>query len=131
MSRQELELALTGYVDHAQAITSEIVLHVLQPTLDLHEIRDKLAAIRAATDDAQMALTTYYLDNEAYRAQPQHWYFTFGAGHDQAGRYVKLHGTFADARLRMVELFGTRWSQQYPSAEEAGVAQFGLVELLP
>lgn len=63
------------------------------------------------------------------------WYFTFGHGHtDTDGaplrdRYVKIPGTAREARLRMIEVFGTAWSHQYSTAEAAGVTQYGLTEL--
>lgn len=63
------------------------------------------------------------------------WYFTFGQGHTDIDgaplrdRYVVIPGTAHQARARMVELFGRRWSHQYSSAAAAGVTQYGLTEL--
>ena len=41
------------------------------------------------------------------------WYFTFGCGQQHAGRYVKIWGTLMDARDRMFERYGAKWSFQY------------------
>lgn len=64
------------------------------------------------------------------------WYFTFGHGqyHPDGrhllGWYVKIPAeSAAAAKEEMVRLFGQRWSSQYDSADDAGVAQFGLTEL--
>lgn len=59
----------------------------------------------------------------------QDWYFTFGSGHEQSGRYVKIYGVFEEARAEMVRRYGTKWSMQYASAEDAGIQQWNLTEL--
>ena len=61
----------------------------------------------------------------------QDWYFTFGYGHDPEGRpgavsYAVFHGTYGEARAKMVERFGTKWAFQYESAEAAGVERWNL-----
>lgn len=60
---------------------------------------------------------------------PQDWFFTFGAGQEHDGGYVRIYGTQAGARAAMVEAFGTAWSFQYRTAERAGVEEFGLFEV--
>ena len=57
------------------------------------------------------------------------WYFTFGQGHGLERRYGHIHGTFMEARLEMIRRYGLRWCGQYPSADAAGVTEFGLVEI--
>lgn len=42
------------------------------------------------------------------------WVFTFGCGHTYAGYYVKIKGTYAEAREKMVEKYGIKWAFQYP-----------------
>ena len=65
---------------------------------------------------------------------PRDWYFTFGfahhanSGESLAHRYVHIHGTFDEAREEMMRRFGHNWGFQYPSAEAAGVGEFGLRE---
>ena len=59
----------------------------------------------------------------------QDWFFTFGVGQGYAGRYVKIYGTHTSAREEMYSKHGDKWSMQYPSAEDAGIKQFGYVEL--
>lgn len=47
----------------------------------------------------------------------QYWYFTFGCGQEHGGKYVKIKGTFASARYRMVEKYEDKWSMQYSEKE--------------
>jgi hypothetical protein len=77
------------------------------------------------------------------------WYFTFGAAHRGYAqspntntnlgavkgfrlddRYVRVWGTYLDARERMHEVFGSVWSHQYDSPQAAAVGQCGLTELV-
>ena len=41
------------------------------------------------------------------------WIFTFGAGHVNAGHYVKIDGNYNTARDTMNNLFGDKWAFQY------------------
>lgn len=41
------------------------------------------------------------------------WYFTFGFGHAHANGYVKIHGTYSEARAEMNRRYGGRWAFQY------------------
>ena len=63
------------------------------------------------------------------KREEQDWVFTwgFGQGHDNC--YIVIHGTFASARDRMVELYGNKWGFQYPDKESAGVDRFHLEEI--
>jgi hypothetical protein len=70
----------------------------------------------------------------------QDWIFTFGGGHwhpltgeSLVNRYVVIAGTCDSSRELMVRIFGQAWSNQYASAEDAGVGRFGLrpVDLPP
>lgn len=62
------------------------------------------------------------------------WIFTFGFGHVATGevplrnRFVRIRGTFEEARTEMVRRFGRTWAFQYPSEDEAGVSTYGLTE---
>jgi hypothetical protein len=67
---------------------------------------------------------------------PQDYYFTFGSGHALdgvllLGRYVRIHGTYMGARMKMIAAFGNAWAFQYDSADAtgAGVEKYGLREL--
>lgn len=68
------------------------------------------------------------------KEKPQDWIFTFGYDHmDSRGkrlwkRFVRIHGTFHEAREKMLERFGRAWAFQYGSEEDAGVAEWGLEE---
>lgn len=64
------------------------------------------------------------------------WIFTFGYGQHHPltgapldGHFVRISGTFSEARAAMVARFGTQWSFQRLSEEDAGVKRFGLTEL--
>ena len=45
------------------------------------------------------------------------WIFTFGSGQEHAGYYVKIYGTWSEARKKMFEKYGENWSFQYSEAE--------------
>ena len=47
----------------------------------------------------------------------EEWFFTFGVGHVLHDRFIRLRGTYIDARCKMIDSFGTKWAFQY-SAEE-------------
>lgn len=42
------------------------------------------------------------------------WAFTFGVGHGLRNYYVVIEGTYDEAKDKMMELFGRKWSWQYP-----------------
>lgn len=46
----------------------------------------------------------------------QYWIFTFGCGQPHAGKYVKIKGSFDEARAEMIKRYGKEWAFQY-SAE--------------
>lgn len=43
----------------------------------------------------------------------EYWIFTFGSGQQHAGYYVKIRGTFDEARKKMFEKYGKDWGFQY------------------
>ena len=47
----------------------------------------------------------------------QDWIFTFGCGQEHAGHYVRIKGTYDDARDEMFRRYGDKWAFQY-SADE-------------
>lgn len=49
--------------------------------------------------------------------EPRWWVFTFGAGHEHAGHYVRIYGTFAGARAEMISRYGRWWAFQYSEDE--------------
>jgi hypothetical protein len=62
--------------------------------------------------------------------EKSNWYFTFMQKQEHKNRYVKIHGTFFEAREKMVKAFGDQWCFQY--SEEEFIPQiemFGLREL--
>lgn len=59
----------------------------------------------------------------------QDWFFTFCNGTPLRNHYIVLHGTYAEARDKMHNYFGSKWAFQYPSAEAAGVQRFNLIRL--
>lgn len=51
---------------------------------------------------------------ETTTAKRTTWYFTFGVGHSNAGRYFVVEdATFDEARQRMLDNFGREWAFQY------------------
>lgn len=51
------------------------------------------------------------------RLPEPYWYFTFGCGQKHAGHYVKIRGTYGEARKKMFERFGDEWAFQYSEQE--------------
>ncbi len=49
--------------------------------------------------------------------EPRWWVFTFGLGQRNSGRYVRIYGTFSEARSEMVRRYGREWSTQYSQDE--------------
>lgn len=49
--------------------------------------------------------------------EDEYWYFTFGANQEHAGHYVRIRGTFAEARAEMFARYGNRWAFQYSEQE--------------
>ena len=47
----------------------------------------------------------------------QYWCFTFGCGQENEGFYVKVKGSFGEARAKMVERYGNKWGFQYSEEE--------------
>jgi len=45
--------------------------------------------------------------------EPRWWVFTFGVNHLYAGHYVRIFGTFSEARGKMFGLFDAYWAFQY------------------
>ena len=43
----------------------------------------------------------------------EYWIFTFGDGHMYYGYYVKIYGSYAEARRKMAAKYGTKWAFQY------------------
>ena len=60
----------------------------------------------------------------------QNWYFTFGCGQPNAGKFHVIHGTHEGARLEMMYRFGKVWAMQYSEEEFKGQAEeYNLTEL--
>lgn len=47
----------------------------------------------------------------------QWWTFTFGCGQVNAGKCVKIYGTYSEARSLMFMKYGDKWAFQYSQAE--------------
>ena len=61
----------------------------------------------------------------------QYWYFTFMDRQTLLrDKYVKIFGTYDEARQIMVDNFESKWGFQYETAEKAGVDIYGLKELI-
>lgn len=51
------------------------------------------------------------------KSNEEYWIFTFGCGQSNEGKYVKIYGSFNEARAKMFDMYGDRWALQY-SAEQ-------------
>lgn len=60
-----------------------------------------------------MTVTEKKADKNVHEMIDRPWYFTFKFGHKYAHRYVKIEGSFIDARKKMSEYFGDDFSFQY------------------
>ena len=60
----------------------------------------------------------------------ENWYFTFGVGTKLKGKYAKFSGTFAEARAKQINYFGTEWCAQ-ESEESIGsmIEKYGWTEI--
>lgn len=66
----------------------------------------------------------------ATAAKPaQDWFFTFGSDHAHPYGFVRIHGTYTEAREKMMDRFGTRWSFQYSSPEDFQARKWGMKEV--
>lgn len=45
------------------------------------------------------------------------WFFTFGSGQNYAGHFVKIEGTYAEARSEMFRRYGSDWAFQYSESD--------------
>lgn len=52
-------------------------------------------------------------DNRLPKEKKKWWYFTFGQGQQHQGHYVRIHGTYNEARRKMFEKYGEEWAFQY------------------
>lgn len=64
------------------------------------------------------------------------WYFTFGIGSALGKHFITFHGTYVEARAKMVENFGTHWAFQYSEKEwkKDGISQqrlYNYTEIIP
>lgn len=50
----------------------------------------------------------------------QQWFiFTFGTGQEHEGKYVKIFGSYGEARQKMIDKYGREWGFQYTASEWA------------
>lgn len=48
---------------------------------------------------------------------PQPWFFTFGFNSSFRNCYVRVVGTYSEARAKMFETYGKRWAFQYSAMQ--------------
>lgn len=56
-------------------------------------------------------------DNKIPTPKREWWIFTFGWGMPHGGKYVKIKGTYGEARQKMCDKYGTQWAFQYSEKE--------------
>ena len=54
-----------------------------------------------------------YLKNSPTCPMAESWVFTFGCGQAHEGYFVRIYGTFDEARKKMCEKYGQAWCMQY------------------
>lgn len=54
---------------------------------------------------------------DKYTEEKKTWIFTFGSGQPYEGKFVRIHGTYGEARDKMFSLFGDTWAFQYSEEE--------------
>lgn len=64
------------------------------------------------------------------KVEAEDWFFTFCGNHEHRNGYVKIHGTYYEARKEMVRRYGQEWAFQYDAkAFEGQPERYGLTEL--
>ncbi len=65
--------------------------------------------------------------------QPQTWYFTFGVNHALKNHVQRIHAPDRNAaRLKMIDVYGQQWCDQYDGTEFANVNEkYGPYQFLP
>ncbi len=58
------------------------------------------------------------------------WIFTFGVDTPLGHHFVRIQGTYAEARAEIIRRYGSKWAFQYQSEEAAGVVKYNLTEYL-
>lgn len=115
--------------DGLRAIVQEISDDAVR---EIEEIRFKPSPLENCADGA----AEWEIDAKmAERAEDDgpvlDWIFTFGLGHSVygGGRFVRIRGTWREARLKMIERYGREWAFQYENEIQAGVEKWGLKEV--
>lgn len=54
---------------------------------------------------------------DAINTERQNWIFTFGGNKLHEGKYIKIFGTWCEARNEMLVRYGTDWGFQYSEEE--------------
>lgn len=57
------------------------------------------------------------------------WLFTFGYGQQHPNKFVRIKGSYGDARQEMFRRYGNKWSRQYHASDEDELNSFGITEL--
>jgi len=55
------------------------------------------------------------------------WYFTFGSGQAHDGCYIVFCGTHDEARKKMFNAFGVKWSMQYSEKQWINPSEHSIV----
>lgn len=86
----------------------------------------------AVTD---MTLLDQWRKEEKIPELVQEWFFSFGfdhtteTGYPLRDKYLKVVGTYGEAREIVVRHRGAKWAFQYNTEEELGVERFGLAQI--
>lgn len=137
--RSELASMIEALEEHAP--DSAALLETRRIARKLDELDQLVGPITKVWHGVEWWYSCDYNEEDAREAiaefgPTRSWWFTFGHGqyHPDGrhllGWYVKIPANdYLEARTEMIRLFGTRWSDQYDNAADAGVESFGLQEL--
>lgn len=60
----------------------------------------------------------------------ENWYFTFCYSQEERNNFVKITGTYSEARQKMMAYYGKEWAFQYSEKQFLPhIERFGLSEL--
>lgn len=92
----------------------------------LQVAQEHAAKLEVENARLQQEVDTLKVENRLLKMHD--YYFTFGANQLHPRGYVVISAPSSDeARQKMFDTYGPKWSMQYSSAEEAGVEKYGLI----
>lgn len=100
-------------------------------TIDEHGTRDEAESVcRMLERDGLGGDCIHYpISTRVEKKVEDVWLFTFGYGHEFPNRFVRVEGSYGEARLKMFKMYGDRWAFQYPLSDESHLIEHGVTEM--